>query len=117
MSLTYITSRGNGIISWKGDVSKSGGVTANIGIHFFDMLIWIFGEVKQSVVMVYERTKLQITDARKSKSALVPESRLHDCPKRLKQKSSNLSHITIENEELNSVKGSLICTPKPIIVY
>ncbi|MFM7193188.1 MAG: Gfo/Idh/MocA family protein [Bacteroidota bacterium] len=47
VDLTYMTSRGNWYhISWKGDVSKSGGITTNIGIHFFDMLIWVFGQVK-----------------------------------------------------------------------
>ena len=51
IDLTYITSRGNWYyISWKGDVQKSGGVPTNIGIHFFDMLSWIFGGVKKNVV-------------------------------------------------------------------
>lgn len=36
--------------SWKGDSSKSGGIASNIGVHFFDMLMWIFGEVRQSIV-------------------------------------------------------------------
>ncbi len=46
VELTYITSRGNWYHhSWKGDVSKSGGIATNIGIHFFDMLIWVFGDV------------------------------------------------------------------------
>jgi UDP-N-acetyl-2-amino-2-deoxyglucuronate dehydrogenase len=45
IDLTYITSRGNWYsISWKGDIQKSGGVATNIGIHFFDMLSWIFGD-------------------------------------------------------------------------
>ena len=53
VDLTYMTSRGNWYhISWKGDVSKSGGITTNIGIHFFDMLIWVFGSVKG--IEVYE---------------------------------------------------------------
>ncbi|MFZ1807739.1 MAG: Gfo/Idh/MocA family oxidoreductase [Cyclobacteriaceae bacterium] len=44
VGLTYITSRGHWYHhSWKGDISKSGGIATNIGIHFFDMLIWIFG--------------------------------------------------------------------------
>ena len=48
VDLTYITSRGHWYqISWKGDVSKSGGIATNIGIHFFDMLIWVFGSVKK----------------------------------------------------------------------
>lgn len=51
IDLTYITSRGKWYqYSWKGDLLKSGGVATNIGIHFFDMLIWIFGEVKRSEV-------------------------------------------------------------------
>ena len=51
IDLTYITSRGNWYyISWKGDVQKSGGVPTNIGIHFFDMLSWIFGKAKKNIV-------------------------------------------------------------------
>lgn len=51
VDLTYITSRGNWYYtSWKGDVSKSGGVATNIGIHFFDVLLWIFGKVLKSTV-------------------------------------------------------------------
>ncbi len=48
IDLKYITSRGNWYhTSWKGDLSKAGGIATNIGIHFFDMLIWIFGAVKE----------------------------------------------------------------------
>jgi UDP-N-acetyl-2-amino-2-deoxyglucuronate dehydrogenase len=53
IDLTYITSRGNWYYtSWKGDLTKSGGVATNIGVHFFDMLTWIFGPVKENVVHV-----------------------------------------------------------------
>ena len=46
VNLKYITSRGKWYHhSWKGDYDKSGGILSNIGIHFFDMLIWIFGDV------------------------------------------------------------------------
>jgi UDP-N-acetyl-2-amino-2-deoxyglucuronate dehydrogenase len=52
--LTYITSRGKWYYtSWKGDVNKSGGIATNIGVHFFDMLSWIFGDVKKSVVHLH----------------------------------------------------------------
>lgn len=52
--LTYITSRGNWYYtSWKGDIDKSGGVATNIGVHFFDMLTWIFGDVKRNDVHVH----------------------------------------------------------------
>ena len=51
IQLDYMTTRGKWYdYSWKGDVSKSGGIATNIGIHFFDMLIWIFGDVKESQV-------------------------------------------------------------------
>ena len=54
IDLTYITSRGNWYYtSWKGDLSKSGGIATNIGIHFFDMLIWIFGSVKENTVHLH----------------------------------------------------------------
>lgn len=47
VELTYITSRGKWYHhSWKGDEAKSGGIATNIGIHFFDMLLWVFGDVK-----------------------------------------------------------------------
>lgn len=53
IDLTYITSRGKWYYtSWKGDVRKSGGVATNIGVHFYDMLTWIFGPVKENIVHV-----------------------------------------------------------------
>lgn len=55
IDLTYITSRGKWYFeSWKGDWSKSGSLATNIGIHFFDMLIWIFGKVQSNTVHAYE---------------------------------------------------------------
>jgi UDP-N-acetyl-2-amino-2-deoxyglucuronate dehydrogenase len=51
IDLTYITSRGNWyFISWKGNPEKSGGVATNIGVHFYDMLTYIFGDVKRNTV-------------------------------------------------------------------
>ena len=51
IELTYITSRGHWYYtSWKGDPSKSGGIATNIGVHFFDMLTWIFGPVHKNIV-------------------------------------------------------------------
>lgn len=59
VDLTYITSRGKWYFtSWKGDISKSGGVATNIGIHFFDMLIWIFGSVKHHEVHLADPRKM-----------------------------------------------------------
>jgi UDP-N-acetyl-2-amino-2-deoxyglucuronate dehydrogenase len=55
VDLNYITSRGKWYFhSWKGEEMKSGGIATNIGIHFFDMLLWVFGSVKKSQVSAYE---------------------------------------------------------------
>ena len=54
IDLTYLTSRGNWYYtSWKGDMAKSGGIATNIGVHFYDMLMWIFGDIKQSTVHLH----------------------------------------------------------------
>ena len=51
LDLTYVTSRGSWYFaSWKGEEKKSGGIVPNIGVHFFDMLLWIFGPVEESEV-------------------------------------------------------------------
>ncbi|MEO5648073.1 MAG: Gfo/Idh/MocA family oxidoreductase [Chitinophagaceae bacterium] len=58
VDLTYITSRGNWYYtSWKGDIPKSGGIATNIGVHFYDMLAWIFGTLKNNIVHVHEHDR------------------------------------------------------------
>lgn len=58
VDLTYIASRGNWYYtSWKGDVQKSGGIATNIGVHFYDMLAWIFGDVYKNIVHVHEHDR------------------------------------------------------------
>ena len=58
VDLAYITSRGNWYhSSWKGELSKSGGIATNIGVHFYDMLHWIFGDVKQNIVHVHAQDR------------------------------------------------------------
>jgi len=55
IDLTYVTGRGHWYFySWKGDESRSGGIATNIGVHFFDMLLWVFGKVKTSIVHLKE---------------------------------------------------------------
>jgi UDP-N-acetyl-2-amino-2-deoxyglucuronate dehydrogenase len=63
IDLTYITSRGNWYFtSWKGDQDKSGGIASNIGIHFFDMLTWVFGPVQEA--------ELHLTDPKRAAGML-----------------------------------------------
>jgi UDP-N-acetyl-2-amino-2-deoxyglucuronate dehydrogenase len=69
VDLTYITGRGNWYyFSWKGDIHKSGGIATNIGIHFFDMLIWLFGDVVDSKLFLSNDSKvsgfIQLKNAR-----------------------------------------------------
>lgn len=59
VELTYITSRGKWYFySWKGEDEKSGGIATNIGIHLFDLLIWLFGDAGDSHVFLSERKKM-----------------------------------------------------------
>ena len=59
VSLTYVTSRGRWYdVSWKGSIERSGGVAANIGIHFFDLLLWLFGPAHDSTVNLSEPKRM-----------------------------------------------------------
>jgi UDP-N-acetyl-2-amino-2-deoxyglucuronate dehydrogenase len=59
VELTYITSRGRWYdVSWKGQLDRSGGVATNIGIHFFDLLIWLFGSVEESHVYLSQSNRM-----------------------------------------------------------
>ncbi len=70
IDLTYFTSRGKWYhFSWKGDITKSGGVATNIGIHFFDMLTWIFGPVQENIV--HERSEFHTAGYLRLKNARV----------------------------------------------
>ena len=58
VDLTYVASRGKWYdASWKGNIEKSGGVATNIGVHFFDMLTWIFGKVKKNIVHIHDKRR------------------------------------------------------------
>ena len=58
VDLTYITSRGEWYLqSWKADEGKSGGIATNIGVHFYDMLHFVFGPLQENVVHLHEPTK------------------------------------------------------------
>lgn len=108
VDLTYITSRGKWYdISWKGDEAKSGGIATNIGIHFFDMLSWIFGEVQENTVHLREKDKasgyLEFKKARVRWFLSINENSL---PKEIKAKDQKtFRSITINNDELEFSSG------------
>jgi len=108
VDLTYITSRGRWYyISWKGDTEKSGGVATNIGIHFFDMLLWIFGELKSNVVHISERDRaagyLELKKARVRWFLSINENTLPETA-RLAGKRTFRS-LAIEGEEFEFSEG------------
>jgi len=58
VDLTYITSRGKWYLqSWKGEQTKSGGIATNIGVHFYDMLHFVFGDLQNNIVHLNEPTR------------------------------------------------------------
>lgn len=108
IDLTYITSRGNWYdISWKGDESKSGGIATNIGVHFYDMLSWIFGNVQENIVHLREKNKaagyLEFEKARVRWFLSIDENSL---PKQIKKKGQRTYRsILIDNEEIEFSAG------------
>lgn len=108
VDLAYITSRGKWyFISWKGDVHKSGGIATNIGIHFFDMLIWIFGPVQKNVVHLMETDKaagfLELENARVRWFLSVDAETLPGAQKEKGQRT--FRSITVNGEELEFSGG------------
>jgi UDP-N-acetyl-2-amino-2-deoxyglucuronate dehydrogenase len=108
IDLTYITSRGHWyFISWKGDTQKSGGIATNIGVHFFDMLGWIFGDVQENIVHLSENNKaagyLEFERARVRWFLSVD---LKDIPSKIKNNGQQtFRSITIENNEIEFSGG------------
>jgi UDP-N-acetyl-2-amino-2-deoxyglucuronate dehydrogenase len=108
IDLTYITSRGNWYYSsWKGDLSKSGGIATNVGIHFFDMLSWIFGEVKKNITHVntHDRSSgyLEFKNARVRWFLSINSELLPENIKSLNQ--TTYRSIKFEDEEIEFSNG------------
>lgn len=108
VDLTYLTSRGHWYYtSWKGDISKSGGIATNIGVHFYDMLSWIFGAVEQNIVHVHDIDRaagyLEFEKARVRWFLSINSKYL---PKDVKDKGqTTYRSITIDGEELEFSGG------------
>ncbi len=108
VDLKYITARGLWYHhSWKGNESKSGGIATNIGIHFFDMLIWIFGEVIESTVHSLTSDKasgeLQLTKAQVKWNLSIDQS---DLPKEFQTRGKKVYRsIRINDEEFEFSEG------------
>jgi len=108
IDLTYLTSRGHWYYtSWKGDISKSGGIATNIGVHFFDMLSWIFGDIKQNITHIntHDRSSgyLEFSQARVRWFLSINYDVLPDHIKAKGQRTYR--SITIEGQELEFSGG------------
>lgn len=108
VDLTYITSRGKWYLqSWKGDLSKSGGIATNIGVHFYDMLHFVFGELQSNLVHINEPTKaagyLEYANARVRWFLSIDE---HDLPASVKEAGGRTHRsITVDEEEIEFSGG------------
>lgn len=108
IDLTYLTSRGIWYhASWKGNEMKSGGIATNIGIHFFDMLTWIFGPVQSQVVHLRNHDRasgfMELKNARVRWFLSINENCL---PPSVAEKGfRTYRSITIDKEELEFSEG------------
>jgi len=107
VDLTYITSRGRWYyVSWKGDEHKSGGIATNIGVHFYDMLSFVFGPLKRNIVhhrhvdcaagyLEYEKARVRWFLSINSR----------DLPNDLASDQKTFRSITVDREELEFSEG------------
>ncbi|MEI6865499.1 Gfo/Idh/MocA family oxidoreductase [Flavicella sp.] len=108
VDLTYLTSRGNWYYaSWKGSVEKSGGIASNIGVHFYDMLSWVFGDLKENTVHLHSHDRasgyLEFTQARVKWFLSIDYDAL---PNEVKEKGQHTYRsITVDGEEIEFSGG------------
>lgn len=108
IDLTYLTSRGHWYYtSWKGNLAKSGGIATNIGVHFFDMLIWIFGPVSSNVINIHTHDRaagyLQLKNARVRWFLSINEEML---PENIRKEGKRTYRsLKIENSEVEFSDG------------
>jgi len=108
IDLTYITSRGKWYHrSWKGNIEKSGGIATNIGVHFFDMLSWIFGDVQESIVHTqtpFKAAGLAELEHARVRWLLSLDSR--DLPEEVKKEGkTTFRSLQIDDEEFEFSEG------------
>ncbi|MCX6826801.1 MAG: Gfo/Idh/MocA family oxidoreductase, partial [candidate division Zixibacteria bacterium] len=106
--LTYITTRGRWyLVSWKGQVERSGGLATNIGIHFFDLLIWLFGGVEKSDLHITAPTKASgCIELKNAQVQWLLSIDNRDLPEDIRAKNqTTYRSITVDGEEVEFSKG------------
>ncbi len=107
IQLTYITSRGSWyLMSWKGDIDQSGGLASNIGVHFYDMLIWLFGDVERNEVHLNQPQKAAgYLELNRAKVQWFLSIDRKDLPAGLPHQQTTYRSITMDGEEMEFSNG------------
>lgn len=107
VELTYITSRGKWYMeSWKGDPRKSFGVATNIGVHFYDMLHFIFGKLQRNVVHYSGEAKAAgYLEYERARVRWFLSIDANDLPEQVKGKKSTYRNIDVSGEQLEFSEG------------
>jgi UDP-N-acetyl-2-amino-2-deoxyglucuronate dehydrogenase len=107
VDLTYITSRGRWYhASWKGEDAKSGGVATNIGVHFFDMLSFVFGPVKRNEAHLREASRAAgFLECGRADVSWFLSVDSNDLPADVKGKKTTFRSITVDGEEVEFSEG------------
>lgn len=107
VELTYITSRGKWYLeSWKGDPRKSFGIATNIGVHFFDMLHFIFGALEKNVVHYVSETKSAgYLEYKRARVRWFLSIDANDLPASVKGNKPTYRSITVNGEEMEFSEG------------
>lgn len=108
VELTYVTSRGRWYLySWKGDEKKSGGIATNIGVHFFDMLHFVFGALQDSSVHLHEPTRAAgYLEYEKARVRWFLSVDIHDVPEAQRSTGQRTYRsITVDEEEIEFSGG------------
>jgi UDP-N-acetyl-2-amino-2-deoxyglucuronate dehydrogenase len=108
VELTYITSRGPWYqVSWKGDPAKSGGVATNIGIHFFDLLMWLFGSVNGIKVYHADNERMSgFIELERARVRWFLSVDKNDLPEQAKANNKNTYRsITVDGKEIEFSEG------------
>jgi UDP-N-acetyl-2-amino-2-deoxyglucuronate dehydrogenase len=106
--LSYVTSRGNWYhVSWKGQMEKSGGVATNIGVHFFDLLIWLFGPVQAAKVYHADAERMSgFIELEKARARWFLSVNHNDLPEATREaKKTTFRSITVDGQEIEFSEG------------
>ena len=107
VDLTYVTTRGRWYgASWKGDVHKSGGIATNIGVHFFDMLVHVFGAIRKNVVHLREGTRnAGFLDLERARVRWLLSIDRRDLPDKAAKNGPSYRSITVDGDEFEFSGG------------